>query len=87
MLLFGIFINYIISAVVFPCVQYFVLPWSAVNRMSVTSSNKVHVMSSVKKQTSCTSVDKINEKAQAEVLLDAGLRVRNERKQPIKCER
>lgn len=43
--------------------------------------------SSVKKQTSCTSVDTVNERAQALALLDAGLSVKDVAKQLCKSER
>ena len=43
--------------------------------------------SSVKKQTSLTNVEKITERAQALVLLDAGLTVKDVAKQLCKSER
>jgi transposase len=43
--------------------------------------------SSVKKQTSCTSVDTVNERAQALALLDAGISVKDVAKQLCKSER
>lgn len=45
------------------------------------------MLSSVKNQTSCTSVDTVNNRAQALALLDAGLSVKDVAKQLCKSER
>ena len=69
-----------------PCLSSLVLLWSDVNSyIYITSYNKM--TSSVKKQTSLTNVEKITERAQALVLLDAGLTVKDVAKQLCKSER
>lgn len=45
------------------------------------------MLSSVKNQTSCTSVDTVNNRAQALAVLDAGLSVKDVAKQLCKGER
>lgn len=49
--------------------------------------NVIKQNSSVKKQTSCTSLDTVNERTQALALLDAGLSVKDVDKQMSKSER